>query len=232
MTKRSIAIILSLVLALSGLPVFGSVEAKAAPAVTFRITTEAGTDLFEFKVLDDSEVSLKQFFGDNLDEGVNELIIPSEVINPDTGVGYKVTVIDEKAFSKQLTDEIVVTIPDTIKFIGKNAFSYCTGIVDITIPDSVIEIGEYAFSYCENLKNITLSKNLISLSRSIFSYCSSLVSIDIPDNITKIGINAFYCCENLKTVKMSDHVTDIEICAFLECETLSDIYIYLKMLKI
>ena len=225
MTKKSIAVILSLVLALAGLPVFGSVEAKAAPAVTFRITTEAGTDLFEFKVLNDSEVSLKQFFGDNLDEGVNELIIPSEVNNPDTGVGYKVTVIDENAFSKQITDEITVTIPDTIKSIGKNAFSYSSGIVDITIPDSVTEIGEYAFYYCDNLKDITLSKKLTSLSRSVFSCCSSLVSINIPDNITKIGINAFYNCTNLKTVIMSDFITDIDKCAFLCCESLSDIYI-------
>lgn len=47
-----------------------------------------------------------------------------------------------------------VTIPDTIKSIGRDAFEDCSNLLSITIPDSVISIDRHAFSDCDSLKAI------------------------------------------------------------------------------
>ncbi|MCR4992792.1 MAG: hypothetical protein K6A45_07090, partial [Lachnospiraceae bacterium] len=69
MAKRSIAVILSLVLALSGLPVFASVETKAAVGDTFTVDGKAG-----YKILwDDDEKKYAElsWMEDTLTDGVN-----------------------------------------------------------------------------------------------------------------------------------------------------------------
>ena len=38
-----------------------------------------------------------------------------------------------------------ITIPDSVKIIGDNAFYKCTGLTSITIPKSVIEIDDSSF---------------------------------------------------------------------------------------
>lgn len=66
-----------------------------------------------------------------------------------------VKTIEEKAFFRCSFTEI--TLPETLTFIGKDAFAYCTGLTEITIPDAVTEIGEYAFYNCTNLLSININ---------------------------------------------------------------------------
>ena len=40
-----------------------------------------------------------------------------------------------------------VTLPDSLTFIGRDAFNDCHNLKSVTIPDSVTEIGAYAFGY-------------------------------------------------------------------------------------
>lgn len=40
-----------------------------------------------------------------------------------------------------------VTIPDSVKYIGKYAFFYCENLHNVNVPASVTDIGEYAFGY-------------------------------------------------------------------------------------
>ena len=47
-------------------------------------------------------------------------------------------------------------LPESLTFIGKDAFSYCTAIEKVTIPATVTEIGEYAFYNCTSLKDVTM----------------------------------------------------------------------------
>ena len=71
----------------------------------------------------------------------------------------------------------IVTIPKSVRKIGKRAFQNCKSLTSLTIPDSVSEIGHLAF-----LK------------------CSGLTSVTIPDSVTKIGDYAFYDCNSMTTV--------------------------------
>ena len=50
-----------------------------------------------------------------------------------------------------------ITIPDSVKRIGDEAFKDCRGLTSITIPDSVTSIGSYAFYKCSSLMSINFN---------------------------------------------------------------------------
>ncbi len=97
---------------------------------------------YNYKVLDDGTVSIRA-----AKKGVVDSIIPSTVD------GYKVTVLEDNAFSHSdfLTS---VTVPDGIRYIGINAFAYCEHLNNITILSRDAVIGEKAFGYVENVQNV------------------------------------------------------------------------------
>lgn len=74
---------------------------------------------------------------------VREISLPSTV-----------KTIEEKAFFRCSFTEI--TLPETLTFIGKDAFSYCGGLKEVVIPEAVTEIGEYAFYNCTSLHKIDI----------------------------------------------------------------------------
>lgn len=63
--------------------------------------------------------------------------------------------IKEKAFHRTsaLTQ---ITLPDSLEFIGKDAFAYCDKIEKVTIPENVNEIDEYAFFNCSSMKELVM----------------------------------------------------------------------------
>lgn len=80
------------------------------------------------------------------------------------------------------------------------AFNGCHTLKEITLPDSIKRIGREAFSGCTNLKSITLPQNLTAIEAHAFHECSSLTSITIPDSVTSIGKLAFFGCTRLSKV--------------------------------
>jgi len=80
----------------------------------------------------------------------------------DNGVLYnkdKTTLI---CYPKAKTDSSFI-IPNSVTNIGKEAFSWCTGLTFVTIPNSVTNIGDYAFNSCVGLTSITISSSNISV---------------------------------------------------------------------
>ena len=74
--------------------------------------------------------------------------------------------------------------------IGREAFSYCTGLKSIKIPDSVTSIGSNAFEHCESLTSIEIPDSVTSIEGSAFSYCN-FTSLKITEILTSIGEVAF-----------------------------------------
>ena len=89
------------------------------------------------------------------------------------------------------------TIPNSVEFIGDNAFSSCNSLTSVVIPDSVTSIGKEAFSWCKSLTNVVIPDSVTSISGWAFSHCESLTSVVIPNSVTSIGRGAFYGCKNL-----------------------------------
>ena len=117
------------------------------------------------------------------------------------------------------------TIPDSVTYIGYDAFHRCTSLTSVAIPDSVTSIGSYAFSGCTSLTSVTIPDSVTSIGSSAFSGCTSLTSVTIPDSVTLIGDYAFRGCASLTSITLPDSVTSIGDYAFSGCTSLRSILV-------
>ena len=62
-----------------------------------------------------------------------------------------------------------MTIGNTVKTIGNNAFNGCELLTSVVIPDSVYRLDNTVFENCKSLTEITLSKNIEKLSIYCFT---------------------------------------------------------------
>ncbi|MBQ6652743.1 MAG: leucine-rich repeat protein, partial [Prevotella sp.] len=110
-----------------------------------------------------------------------------------------------------------VNIPGSIKEIGSNDFSGCTGLTTVTLNEGTEEV---AFDGCRNLETInfptTIKKVSIKTNEKLetvtlqegverissFDYCWALKQINIPSTVTYIG--AFRDCNALEKVIVAD----------------------------
>lgn len=76
---------------------------------------------------------------------------------------------------------------------------------NIELPDTIEYIGRQAFKNCSQIKNIKLPENLQTIDDRAFMYCSNLTSIIIPGK-AKLGFSAFFGCTNLSKVIIKDGV--------------------------
>ena len=96
------------------------------------------------------------------------------------------------------------TIPNSVTFIGNNAFGGCSGLTSVTIPNSVYSIGVSAFADCSGLTSIVIPNSVTSIGSSAFSGCSGLTSVTIGNSVTSIGKYAFcYCSRLTKLVSLA-----------------------------
>lgn len=142
------------------------------PEVKKGSVTQGDTDKSKVKILDLVKKEVSYVAPANKTK--KEIKVPATIrVN---GVKYKVTKIEDKAFSgnKRVTK---VTLPTSIVKIGKNAFNGCSKLNTIALPKNVTEVGENAFKGC-----------------------SALTKMTVPAKVTKIGANAFNGCKKMKTI--------------------------------
>lgn len=112
-----------------------------------------------------------------------------------------------------------VLIPDTVTFIGMQAFDSCSKLESIVIGDNVTYIGERAFAVCESLRSAVIGNGITSISVAAFSYCTSLESVSLSNSVTTIDMYAFSTCSKLTSINLPDTVTTIEEYAFSGCNS-------------
>lgn len=248
--KKTLSLILSLLMIFSAFTVLAGAKA------------EAKTD-FTYDLLKDGTVKITKYTGTEKD-----------VVIPETIGGKKVTEIGDSAFmyNKTITS---VKIPYGVKKIGKAAFDFNYNIETIEIPESVTEIGEIAFGYCTSLKSIKLPSKLKKISAHLFfrsgiteieipagvtviensafasselskialpkglktleSVCfayTDLSEITVPDSVTSIEGSAFEGCENLKSIKIPEGIKTIESETFKGCSSLENVVLPKSLSKI
>ena len=151
-------------------------------------------------------------------------------------ISSEITTIGSNAFNgfKNVTE---VEIPDTVWYIGSNAFN-STLIKQVRIPSRGVKIGNRAFANCTKLIDVAFadaySKNRskssaadqqIEIGAFAFENCVSLASIDLPNTVTELGAGAFNGCSNLESVDLSENLTNVEDSVFFGCNSLTNIEI-------
>lgn len=140
----------------------------------------------------------------------DNLTIPSE------HDGLPIVAIDSGVFQNHAEIKNLI-IPDTITYIGHNAFSGCSGLESLVIPNSVKTIDSYAFEGCNNLKTLEMSVGVESIGEEAFANCSFLTGIELPFTLKSLGERVFGSCYSLKTVKISKNTVSIGKKAFINC---------------
>lgn len=83
-----------------------------------------------------------------------------------------------------------VSIPDSVKKIGPEAFRGLSSVKSVRIPDSVKEIGEGAFENCDKLERIDGGEGLHKICDRAFAGCP-VSSVYIGPYVESIGLRAF-----------------------------------------
>ena len=97
-------------------------------------------------------------------------------------------------------DSTSCTVKEGTITIADGAFNGCVLLEEVTIPNSVKNIGKEAFVNCHYLKNISIPTGVTSIGEGAFREGYSLSSISIAHSVTNIGKGAFSECCLLKDV--------------------------------
>lgn len=115
------------------------------------------------------------------------------------------------AYCEALT---TVTLPASIKVIGKGAFYSSAHLTTVVMPEGMESIHDYAFYGCSALVNVTFPASMKSIGAAAFSGCEALTSIVLAEGITSVGTQAFYNCTAVEALTLPASLTEIGDWAF------------------
>ena len=130
-----------------------------------------------------------------------------------------------------------ITIPNSVRSIGCDAFYGCKNLTDVHVTDLATWCSiSFANPYANPLvgeTNLYLNGELVtevvfpngttSIGNYAFFNCINLTAITIPDSVISIGDLAFAGCSNLITITIPDSVTSLGEDVFQFCENLVSI---------
>ena len=91
-----------------------------------------------------------------------------------------------------------VTLPSTVKSIGKGAFCWCNSLTSINIPYGVETIGAYAFQWA-GIGSLTIPSTVKSIGTGTFQWCRRLKTVYFYGNAPEFGSDMFGLKSGQKT---------------------------------
>lgn len=108
--------------------------------------------------------------------------------------------------------EIIYEIPETLKYLGKNAFNQAY-INIANIPSSITKILDYTFAH-NYFEDLYLPENLQSIGYNAFAFCDFQTLI-FPDSYLTLGQRAFYYCD-INNIKLGKNISYFGYECFLQ----------------
>lgn len=152
------------------------------------------------------------------------IINPTEVTIPDVYKDKAVIAISSGAFRDSVLEEI--SLPQSITYIGGEAFYNATQLKQICIPSRITEIKGSTFENCTSLSSVTLPEGLERINSSAFKSCTNLTMIILPESLSYLGANAFVSCTSLQQITIPERVTEINGQTFAFCSSLSEVVLH------
>ena len=100
----------------------------------------------------------------------------------------------------ECTELTKAELPNSLETIGYALFCDCIRLTSIDIPDSVKEIEAEAFADCIGLTSVSIPGSVEVIKARAFMYCTALKSVTIPNSVKEIWTEAFADCTALKDV--------------------------------
>ena len=116
--------------------------------------------------------------------------------------------IDRNKLVKYTGTASSVSIPDSIKIIGEEAFAGNTSLTSINLGKNVTEIEYGAFKNCTYLNNITIPDTVTSIGNGAFTNNTSLKKITLPKNLESLGSGVFAGCDKLNNITVPKENTN------------------------
>lgn len=104
---------------------------------------------------------------------------------------------DYSSLKGRFEDIKTVIVPDSVTYIGEDAFCDLRSLEHIDLPNSITNISSYMFWNCTSLKSIVIPNSVTKIDDDAFRNCYKLENIVIPNSVTSIFSNAFDECKNL-----------------------------------
>lgn len=115
-----------------------------------------------------------------------------------------------------------VSLPSSLKRIGKRAFYGCVSLKEVVVPESVYILDEEMFMNCTSLEHIVLPSQTTEIFPRMFCNCRSLREFSLPERLKIIEVEAFKRCYSLERIKTNEQLELIMERAFEECHYLKD----------
>lgn len=113
-------------------------------------------------------------------------------------------IADDAFFECKLTS---VTMPDSVEYVGNNAFNSCYSLKEVQFSKNIKEIGYNAFMGC-SLEEADLPQGLQTIEGGAFD-SNDMQQITIPETVTDIVYGSFEDCVNLSQINMPDKLISI-----------------------
>ena len=217
--KRTLAILLTLILALSAVSfsAFAEEEISAEPD-----TAPAAEDVSDEDLIDEDtsdETASLEVVSDEEDLALSgaqeDVALSGDSIIKYGFTGTCVWLYNGFASTLQISGDggMIDYQPD---FTDKPWNEYCANIKSIIILDGVRDIGDYAFNNCRNVTSITFGNSVRSIGTCAFSGIKKIDPVTIPDSVTKLEPGAFMT-SGLTGVTFGSGLKEIGEQAFQDC---------------
>ncbi len=101
----------------------------------------------------------------------------------------------------------VVSIPDTIKVIGEEAFAGNDYVIKVNIEGNVESIGYRAFAGCDSLRTIVVGNSVEQIDTAAFSNNKELENVTLGANVKDLGNGIFAGSGQLENLTVSEDNT-------------------------